>query len=54
MSKQEFILYYVLVTVFIVFMRMAAAIGRPIDCEFRYVDIVFPLSRIACPVDWNK
>lgn len=51
---KEFILYlYLLFSLFFLAIR-ASSYNKPVDCEFRYVDILFPLSRLACPVDGFK
>lgn len=39
---------------FMIMIGRVIRFDRPIDCEVRYVDIVFPLSRLHCPVGGLK
>lgn len=47
------IAFYIGFSFMILFFRIAR-FDKPIDCEVRYVDIVFPLSRLHCPIGWLK
>lgn len=47
------IVSYLFVSFFITLMRMATTYGKPMDCELRYVDFVFPLTRLHCPVSFK-
>lgn len=47
------IAFYVVLSFMILFFRVAP-FNEPIDCEVRYVDIVFPLSRLHCPIEVLK
>lgn len=44
---------YVVMSLFFMLIR-AGQYNQPIDCEVRYLDIVFPLSRLHCPVGGAK
>lgn len=44
---------YLLVSALILIIRVAQ-FNKPIDCEWRYLDLLFPLSRIACPIGGGK
>lgn len=44
--------FYILFSFMILLFRITT-FDKPIDCEVRYVDIVFPLSRLHCPIGFG-
>lgn len=43
------VIIWLVASVYIWMFRLPA-FGKPADCEVRYLDFIFPLTRIHCPV----
>lgn len=44
------LIFYFFMSVFALLIRMSPGFGKPPDCKHRYVDYIFPLSKIHCEV----